>query len=129
MSLVKQSAVGSIMRLQVLVGVLGFVVLALYGQMELALSLSYGVAMMVLNAIWLVVRLDKTRGMDAGSGTRSLYVGAVLRFVALIVGLGLAHFAGLHLLVVAAGIFIAQAVVFVSAVVGFRKEHKGGGLG
>ena len=129
MSLVKQSAIGSMIRLQVVVGVLGSIGLALFGLIDFALSFSYGIAMMVANAVWLARRLDKTRGMDSSSGTRSLYAGAVLRFVALIVGLMLAHLAGLHLLLVAAGMFIAQAVVFVSAIVGFRKEYKGGELG
>jgi len=129
MSLLKESAVGLMVRLQILVGTLGFIGLMLYDQPNAALSLLYGVAMMIVNALWLSRRLDKTRGMDADSGKRSLYIGAVLRFMALIAGLMLAHLAGLHLLVVAAGVFIAQAVVFVSAIVGFRKEYKGGGLG
>ena len=129
MSLLKESAVGLMVRLQILVGALGFTGLMLYDQPNAALSLLYGVAMMIVNALWLSRRLDKTRGMDADSGKRSLYIGAVLRFMALIAGLMLAHLAGLHLLVVAAGVFIAQAVVFVSAIVGFRKEYKGGGLG
>jgi len=129
MSLLKESAVGLMVRLQVLVGALGFIGLMLYDQPNAALSLLYGVTMMVVNSLWLSRRLDKTRGMDADGSKRSLYIGAVLRFMALIAGLMLAHLAGLHLLVVAAGVFIAQAVVFVSAVVGFRKEYKGGGLG
>ena len=129
MSLLKESAVGLMVRLQILVGTLGFIGLMLYDQPNAALSLLYGVAMMIVNALWLSRRLDKTRGMDADSGKRSLYIGAVLRFMALIAGLMLAHLAGLHLLVVAAGVFIAQAVVFVSAIVGFRTEYKGGGLG
>lgn len=129
MSLVKESAVGLMIRMQILVGVLGFVGLMLYDQSGWALSLLYGVAMMVVNSFWLASRLDRTRGMDADSGKRSLYVGAVLRFMALVAGLMLAHLAGLHLAVVAAGVFVSQAVVFVSAIVGFRKEYKGGGLG
>jgi len=129
MSLLNESAVGSMIRLQALVGVIGFSGLALYGQMESALSLLYGVAMMVVNSLWLARRLDRTRGMDADSSKRSLYAGAVLRFVTLVAGLGLAHLVGLHLLIVAAGVFVAQAVVFVSALIGIRKEYKGGGLG
>ena len=129
MSLIKESAIGQIIRLQIVVGVIGCVGLIAYDQTGFALSLLYGVAMMVVNSLWLARRLDKTRGMDADSGKRSLYAGAVLRFIALIVGLGLAHLAGLHLLVVAAGVFVSQDVVFVSAVVGFRKEYNGGGLG
>ncbi|ATX78892.1 ATP synthase I chain [Mariprofundus aestuarium] len=129
MSLLKESAVGLMVRLQILVGAVGFIGLMLYDQSNAALSLLYGVTMMVVNSLWLSRRLDKTRGMDVSGSKRSLYVGAVLRFVALIAGLMLAHLAGLHLLVVAAGVFVAQAVVFVSALIGFRKEYKGGGLG
>lgn len=129
MSLIKESAIGLMVRLQVVVGILGFAGLLLFGQAGSALSLLYGVAMMVVNSIWLARRLDKTRGLDADAGKRSLYAGAVLRFAAMIAGLVLAYFAGLHLLVVAAGVFLAQAVVFVSALAGIRKEYKGGGVG
>ncbi|ATX82656.1 ATP synthase I chain [Mariprofundus ferrinatatus] len=129
MSLVKVAAVSRIVRQQLLVGLLGFVVLALFGQIEGALSLAFGVAVMVVNAIWLARRLDRTQGMDIDSGKRSIYTGAVLRFVAMIAALSIAYLAGLHLLFVAAGIFAAQAVVFISAIVSFRKEQKGEGLG
>jgi len=129
MSLLKESAIGLMVRLQMVVGVLGFATLVVADQAGSALSLLYGVAMMVVNSIWLARRLDRTQGLDAGAGKRSLYVGAVLRFAALIAGLMLAYLAGLHLLVVAAGVFLAQAVVFVTALVGIRKEYKGGGLG
>ncbi|NWF35916.1 ATP synthase subunit I [Mariprofundus sp. KV] len=129
MSLLKESAIGLMVRLQIVIGVLGFVGLLLFDQTGSALSLLYGVAMMVVNSIWLARRLDRTRGLDADAGKRSLYVGAVLRFAALIAGLMLAYLAGLHLLVVAVGVFLAQAVVFATALAGIRKEYKGGGLG
>ena len=129
MSLLKESAIGLMVRLQIVVGILGFAGLMLYDQAGSALSLLYGVAMMVVNSIWLARRLDRTQGLDADAGKRSLYVGAVLRFIALIAGLMLAYQLELHLLVVAAGVFLAQVVVFISALIGIRKEYKGGGLG
>jgi len=71
MSLVNESAVGKMIRLQALVGFIGFVGLIAIDQTDSALSLLYGVAMMVVNSLWLARRLDKTRGMDADSSKRS----------------------------------------------------------
>jgi len=110
-------------------GALVFICLAAFGQMVYAVSLFYGVAVMAGNAWWLARRLDGTNGLDVYAGQRSLYAGAALRFIALIAVLLLAHLIGLHLLAVAAGMFVAQAVVFISAMKEFKREGKGEGLG
>lgn len=113
-------------RLQLLLGSLGFIAFVLAGRPGFGFALLYGVALMVLNALWLAQRLEKTKGLDAGAGQRSLYLGAAIRFVALLAGLMLAHLLGLHLLVVAGGMLLAQAVVFICALLGFRKDYKAG---
>lgn len=111
-------------RLQLVAGFLGFVGLVLAGRTEFAIALLYGVVLMVINAVWLARRLEKTADMDAEAGQRSLYQGAAIRFVALLAGLFAAHFLNLHLLIVAGGMFLAQVVVFVCALFGFMKDHK-----
>ena len=119
-------------RLQLLLGVVGFAALILAGRSDFAFGLVYGVALMMLNAWWLARRLAKTEGLDARAGQRSLYLGAAMRFVALLAALLLAHLLGLHLLAVAGGMLLAQAVVFICALLGFRKDYKaekGDGVG
>ncbi len=129
MSLVKEAVIGKIVRIQLLVGAFGASGLVLFNQIEAAASLAYGVVMMVVNAVWLAKRLDRTQGMGAQAGKQSIYAGVALRFLALITALIMAYLAGLHLLMVAAGMFLAQAVIFISALVDVRKEYKGGGFG
>jgi len=120
MAQVKKSALVRILRQQMIIGLLGFVVLATMVQMDYALSFLWGVALMTANSWWLARRFEKTTGLSVESSQRSLYAGAVIRFVSLLAGLLLAHLIGLHLLLVAAGMFVAQAVVFVSALIGFK---------
>ena len=129
MALGKSSAFARILRSQVVAGVFGFAVLALFGQMAYALALLYGLLLMAGNAWWLARRLENTRGLDVEASQRSLFAGASLRFVALLAGLLMAHLIGLHLLAVAAGMFLAQTVVFITAAKEFKKEGKGEGLG
>ncbi|PJA33384.1 MAG: hypothetical protein CO187_01550 [Zetaproteobacteria bacterium CG_4_9_14_3_um_filter_53_7] len=129
MTLERRSVFEKIFRMQVAVGLFGFVCLAALSQVVYAVSLFYGVAVMAGNAWWLARRLEKTDGLDVQAGQRSLYAGAALRFVALIAVLLAAHLIGLHLLAVAAGMFVAQAVVFITAMNEFKKEGKGEGLG
>lgn len=112
--------------LQLLSGLLGSAVLILAGHPGFAPALFYGIALMMLNALWLMRRLERTKGLDAEAGQRSLYLGAAVRFVALLAGLLLAHLLGLHLLAVAAGMLLAQTVVFVCALLGYRKDYKAG---
>jgi hypothetical protein len=119
-------------RLQLVVGFFGFAGLVLAGRIEFAFALLYGVVLMVVNAAWLAHRFRKTASLDVGASQRSLYQGAAIRFVALLAGLLLAQFLHLHLLIVAGGMFLAQAVVFACALSGFmkdQKENKGDGFG
>ena len=126
MALEKSSVFVRILRAQLVAGALGFTFLVLIGQAGFAFSLFYGLMLMAGNAWWLAHRLEKTQDMGVEASQRSLFAGASLRFVALIAGLLLGHLIGLHLLAVASGMFIAQAVVFVTAALEFKK---GEGLG
>ena len=108
-------AAGGSVRLQLWSGIAGFLLLTLVGQLTYALAYGYGVALMVANGMWLAYRLGKVRDLDVRAGQGSLYAGAAMRFVALLAGLLLAQLFGLHLLVVAAGMFVAQLALFVFA--------------
>ncbi len=123
MSLKQGSSLMGLLRLQFVVGVFGFLALSTFSQMNYALSYACGVLLMVANGWWLAIRIDKTVGLDVESSQRSLYAGAVIRFVSLIAGLLLAQLIGLHLLLVAAGMFVAQVVVYVAALLGFKLEQ------
>jgi len=121
-SVIEKSSLSRILRLQLVLGFVGFLLLAVIGHMNYAQPFLYGALLMAVNGWWLARRLDKTNGLDVEAGQRSLYAGAAIRFVALIAGLLLAYVIGLHLLLVAAGMFVAQVSVFVSALAGFKKE-------
>jgi len=123
MSLQKDSALRSILRQQMVVGAFGFIALVSFSQVLYAISFFFGVLMMTVNGWWLAKRFEKTTGLSVESSQRSLYAGAAVRFLALIAGLMLAHLIGLHLLLVAAGMFVAQALVFLSALVLFGKNR------
>lgn len=128
MTLEKTTAYARIARLQVTVGILGLLALMAFGQAGYGFAFIYGVALMMVNGWWLAKRLEKTKGLDVQAGQRSLLAGAALRFAALIAGLALGFLIGLHLLAVAAGMFVAQVVVFFSALKEFKRD-KGEGLG
>jgi len=123
MALENITAMRRIIRMQCLVGVMGGLILLLLGSAVYAMAFAYGVVLMSVNAWWLSKRLDKTLGMDAMAGQRSLFGGAALRFVALIAGLFLAQLLGLHLMLVAAGIFVAQVLVYMIALFELKKEQ------
>ena len=122
MSLKNDAVLRSILRQQLMFGVFGFFALVSIGQMLYGISFFFGVLMMAVNGCWLAKRFEKTSGLSVESSQRSLYAGAAVRFVALIAGLVLAHLIGFHLLLVAAGMFVAQAVVFISALRLFGKN-------
>jgi len=123
MSVIEKPALRRILRLQLVLGIMVFLALAVIGQIHYALSFLCGVLLMAVNGWWLARRLDQSSGLGVEAGQRSLYAGAAIRFIALIAGLLLAHMIGLHLLLVAAGMFVAQASVFVSALAGFQAEY------
>jgi len=111
-----------IIRMQLIMGIFGCLVLLVLGYTAFAGAFFYGVLLMVVNAWWLARRLVKALEMSVDAGQRALYAGAALRFVALIAGLLLGHMLGLHLMFVAAGLFVAQVLVFVAALIGLKNE-------
>jgi len=121
MSQFRVFAVGSIVRMQILTGIIGFLAIIMFGSVVYACSFVYGIALMVANGCWLASRLAKVDGLDVRHGQQSLYAGAAIRFVALIAGLLLAQWFGFHLLVVAIGMFIAQAALFIFTLCEYRK--------
>lgn len=125
MDLEKKHPLIRMLRLQIATGVLGFFVFVAAGQVIYALSFLSGVMLMAGNGWWLARRLDRTDGLSVEAGQQSLYAGAVFRFVSLLTALLLAHVIGLHLLLVAAGMFIAQALIFIYAIIGFNREKSG----
>ncbi|MDQ6996292.1 MAG: ATP synthase subunit I [Mariprofundus sp.] len=127
MTLGQTSAVTTIIRWQIISGVAGFFIMAVGGKSYLGLAFACGVALMVINGWWLARRMEKVRDLGVEAGQRSLYAGAALRFVGLIAGLLLAQLAGLNLLAVASGMFVAQAAVFFSALHGIRDEKNRSG--
>jgi len=112
------------MCLQLLLGILGFVCLILVDQAEFAYALLYGVTLMVVNMALHARRLSKAAGLNADVSRHSFYQDAAIRFAGLLLGLLLAVFLNLHLLIVAGGIFLAQTVFFVCALFGFTKYQK-----
>ncbi len=122
-ALENMTALPRIVRMQVVAGVLGSLALIVFGYVDYAYAYLFGVLLMTANAWWLARRLNKALVMSAEAGQRSLYAGAALRFVALIAGLLLGHFIGLHLMLVAAGIFVAQALIYVGALLELKKEQ------
>ncbi len=85
-------------------------------------SCLFGVALMFLNNLWLARRIADSGSLDAEGAKRLLYVGAVVRFFVLLIAMLLAYALGLHLLFVAAGIFLAQVVVFVRTALVAKRE-------
>ncbi len=123
MSVIEKYSLSRIFRMQFVLGLVVFLLLAVIGQVNYAQSFLYGLLLMAVNGWWLARRLDKVSVLDVAAGQRSVYAGAAIRFVALIAALLVAYVIGLHLLLVAAGMFVAQVGVFVSALAGFKEEY------
>ncbi len=118
----KDKTLRLITLLQLLVASVGVLVLLKVGQTVQAISVAAGVSLMMVNGWLLFARVEKSCELDVGAGQKLLYIGAVARFIMLIAALLIAQRAGLHLLWLAAGMFAAQAVVFVVALQRTRAE-------
>jgi len=108
--------------MQAITGILGSLVLLVLGYATFAAAFFYGVLLMILNAWLLARRLNQTHKMSVEAVQRSIYAGAAIRFVMLIAGLLLGHLLGLHLLLVAAGMFVAQVLVYMLALIDLKQE-------
>jgi len=109
---------------QLIVGGSVAVGFAFFARLEIGFAILFGVLLMIVNAAWLNCRMMAADGLDVEAGQRTLYSGAVLRFGGLLLGLLAAGLMGLHLLFVALGMFVAQAVMFFTALRGFAKNRK-----
>ena len=97
---------------QMILGLIATVGVAIWLGLWFGLAVLYGVAFASLNSFWLARRVERAAVLDQITGQRILYLGAVLRFVALLGALVLAHLLGLHLLAVAGGLLVAQLALF-----------------
>jgi len=101
-----------LLRTQLLVAILGGAGAAtLFGPM-VGMALAYGVLAMMGGSWWLRRRIEQAASLTVEEGRRLLYAAAVQRFIGVLTLLVLAYAIGLHLLAVAAGIFMAQVTVF-----------------
>lgn len=108
--------------MQAIIGILGCLILLVLGYATFAAAFFYGVSLMIVNAWVLARKLNQTLDMSVEDVQRSIYAGAAARFVILIAGLLLGHLLGLHLMLVAAGMFVAQVLVYMLALIDLRKE-------
>ena len=84
-------------------------------------SFVWGAALAMASGYFLARRVTQAAAADRPRGQRLLYAGAVWRFLGVLAGLVLAWGLGLHLLVVAAGMLLAQVVMFVVAALDARR--------
>jgi len=110
------------MRKQLIVGLVVAAGCALFAGLMVGAAVLFGVLLMIGNAAWMSNRLLATQGLDEEAGQQSLYKGAALRFAGLLLGLLMAGAMGLHLLFVALGMFVAQAVLFFAALQRFSTD-------
>ncbi len=123
------SAYVKVVRLQLVVGVVISAIVAPFFGFVFAGSFLYGALLMGVNSWLMSRRMQAVQGALLSADQRVLYVGAAVRFMLLIVALFVAHLLGMFLLLVALGMFAAQAVLFFIMWMNFRKEGKGEGLG
>jgi hypothetical protein len=101
-----------LLRLQLIVAILlGGGGAVLFNPM-VGMSLAYGVLTMMGGGWFLRRRIEQAANLTVEDGRRLLYAAAVQRFTGILVLLVMAYAIGLHLLAVAAGIFVAQSAVF-----------------
>jgi len=110
--------------MQAVAACLGGLIAGLVAGKGAALALIYGAGLMAINGLWLYRGIERaTREVD--SGQHLLYRSAVFRFLFLLLALGLAYAAGLFLPWVAAGMLVAQAMVYGYGLTGFWRSRAG----
>lgn len=114
-----------ILAMQTAVSCLGAAAVALVSGWSHGLSMLYGAALMAANGLWLYRGIELAVSSGTEGGQQSLYRSAVLRFVVLLLALALAFAAGLYLPWVAAGMLVAQAVVYVYGFAGVWRARSG----
>ncbi len=117
-------AIRPLIAAQIGAGLAGLVPMLIWLPLIHAWSYLFGVGLMVINAFWLARRIEAAAGRDARAGRRSLLQGAALRFAAMIAALAIGALAGLHLLFVAAGMFVAMAALYLMALLRLRLDRR-----
>jgi len=120
--LARPDRVAGLVQKQLFFGVAAAGLIAFFWQVQAGMAVFFGVVLMLANAIYLGRCVTALSGLDAESEQRSLYKGAAIRFAGLVAGLILAGFLGLNLLFVGLGIFVAQAVLYFSALHDLNRE-------
>jgi len=110
--------------MQIIAGILGCLILLMLSYGAFAVAYFYGVLLMIVNAWLLARKLNQANELSVEAIQRSIYAGAAIRFVIVIAGLLLGHLLDLHLMVVAVGMFAAQVLVYMLALIDLQKESR-----
>lgn len=108
-----QGNIRSIATSQFVAAMLGFSVLTVVWGFTAGLAFLYGALLMLINGLWLARKVKQAVDTSEAAGRRMLYQSAVVRFLALIVMLMVAYGIALSLPAVAAGMFVAQLMLFI----------------
>jgi len=101
----------------------GFILLVFFmltGNAITAFSCLYGSALMAAGSWELARRLQS--GVNQDALQRSLYAGAVIRFVLVLVGLAIGYLIGLYLPAIAGGMFAAQVIFYMVSLRRYKSE-------
>jgi hypothetical protein len=111
---------------QALTGLMASLAMGFWLGMTVMFSLAWGVLLAMGSGYFLARRLSRAALAGAERGRSLLHAGAAWRFLGVLAGLALAWALGLHLLVVAAGMLLAQLVMFVVAALGAGRSAANG---
>jgi len=104
-----------IYRYQVGAGLILMLVFTLMGDYKAGASCLFGALLMAAGAWELARRLTASGALDAERLQASLYKGAVLRFILILIGLAAGFMLGLNLPAIAGGMFAAQVLFYVAS--------------
>ena len=107
------SEYSSIVRYQVGAGIVLMAVFILLGKYTLGASCLFGALLMAAGSWELARRVVASGGLDADGLQVSLYKGAAIRFVLILIGLAAGFLLGLNLPAIAGGMFAAQVLFYV----------------
>ena len=107
-----QGSIRSIAISQFAAAMFGFLAPAAIWGFATGLAFLYGALLMLANGLWLARKVKRAADAGGMAGRRALYQSAAVRFLSLIVMLMVAYGLALSLPVVAAGMFVAQLMLF-----------------
>jgi len=113
-----------IYRHQVGAGIVLMALLTLAGEYVLAASCLFGSLLMAAGSWELARRLKTSELLDADSLQASLYKGAVLRFMLILLGLATGFLLGLNLPAIAGGMFAAQVLFYIASLRRYSSEAR-----